>query len=182
MDELFTRNQLSKQYGIKPETVAKILHGVEPNGKVAKYPAYTINAFEESRKKYYLNAVDDLDQEPEAEAETAIGLDEETARAALRYKLAQAEKAELDNQERKHVLISRQLAESFVRFLVQSFASKLRDVTKDKGDEFYNDTVQELFKDVEAYVNEEGVGDIINHELVQEDFLKASEDGQEFSI
>jgi signal recognition particle GTPase len=177
MDELFTRNQLATHYKIKPETVRRIIRTITPDGRIARYPAYTIKTFEKAKADYYKNAVEEIDsEEDEAERRRAQDgeVDELTAAAKLRYELAKAEKAELDNLERKHIQVSRIQVEAFIRFLSQLYANSLKEVTRGKGDEYYNTVVEEIYKDIEAYVTEEDIGHVVQEETleaVQDDLL-----------
>ena len=170
MKQLFTISQLARQNNVKDETVAKILRGYTPDGSVSRWPGYSEETYEAAKKKYYEKLRDNVNGE--IDGDTPIGKDTppdlsiQIQQADLRAKLARAEALEIDNQERKHNLVDLKKVEHFVSFQSRLFANKLRELTRDKGDDYYNVVVEEIYKEIEAYVNEEGIGNIVQPKIL----------------
>lgn len=164
MEELYTKQQLSKQLGHNQATIAKVLKNVVADGKIVRWPAYTIKTWEKAWEDYRRNATEDIqnvDTDASGDIKTAMG------EASLRWKIAQAESMELDNNERKRLLVPRTKVDRYFQFLTRLFVSKVKQLCKDYGDDYYNITVEELQKDILGYINEENISDIVDDESLK---------------
>jgi hypothetical protein len=162
---------LASLHNLRGETVSKILKNVSPDGTVGRWPGWSVATFEIARKDYYANIKVNAENEAEVHSDGSDihGLEKEIDEADLRVKIARAEALELDNAERRNTLVARKSVEDFFRFLMTCFAEKLRDLTRENHqDDLYNMLCEEIFKDIEGYVNERGIEHIITPEVIEE--------------
>lgn len=181
-DQLKTARKLGESYKVDTDKVITILDGIPPDGNKGSYDAWLPETFEEAWRLYRLGS---------GKASSEVNLDgsdgdigEELKSAKLRIALAQAEEKELNNLERKNQLVLRVKVEALIRYQSTLFAGKLRELTAGiGGDDKYNQVAEEISKDLQSFIIEEDIENIVSADTIEEIELDMlDQEKQDFEI
>ena len=172
----FTISQIAKDEGESFDKVRKILRDVTPDGSVSRWPGYKLETYKTAREEYYKNHTNNLINEEEPESTGDKTLDLQLQEARLRKDLAAAEALELNNAERKKILINRKDVEDFIQFYSTVIVTKIKELTRDIGEEFYNDTVTEITSELTTYLEDNELTSDIREESLHMELVSVTED------
>lgn len=150
----YTKNEISKLIPhISRSNLFKYLLDLKPDGTKYKsgnlHEAYSL----ENVNRYLSNMIPDYRFSCSDQNNDLV--DNSTSKELLeldvRAKTARAISLELDNAERLKLVVSKRSAEGFIRYICTMYCNKIKEITKEGGDEYYNDIMAEIQSEIEQY-------------------------------
>lgn len=161
---LYTKKQLAQKFHKTTDSIIKILGNVTPDGMCGRWVGFSEETYKKAESEY-LQSMDQSSIESMETDDPDLG--RQKLEMEIKWKAEQTKRLKLENDKEENLLVNRDEVEDLLCFQSQLFTDKIKELTKDKPD-LFNIIITEVYSDLEAYINDKKIQDIVNDDMLVE--------------